>query len=129
MKTTLRLVIPSLAAAVTLVAATTRAAEPPKKTPALVEQGKAAFATNCAACHGERGEGDGVAAATLTPRPRNLVVDPLKHGAKAPQLFQTISTGVPGTAMVGFSHLSEQERWGLAWFVEDLRGTGKAKKK
>ena len=30
------------------------------------------FATRCTPCHGAKGEGDGAASATLTPKPRNL---------------------------------------------------------
>ncbi|MBK8978375.1 MAG: c-type cytochrome [Planctomycetes bacterium] len=38
--------------------------------PALKEA-KTTFKTVCASCHGERGHGDGIAAATLDPKPRN----------------------------------------------------------
>lgn len=38
---------------------------------AAVEAGKATFATlGCVACHGTTGQGDGPAAASLTPKPR-----------------------------------------------------------
>ena len=39
--------------------------------PAAVKAGKALFASNnCVTCHGETGEGDGLAAAGLNPKPR-----------------------------------------------------------
>ena len=41
------------------------AAEAPKKTPELVEQGRASFAKYCSSCHGPNGEGDGPAASAL----------------------------------------------------------------
>jgi len=40
-------------------------------TPALLEQGQGVYMVNCAPCHGETGRGDGPAAATLNPPPRN----------------------------------------------------------
>ena len=39
--------------------------------------------------------------------------------------FETLSTGVKGTAMVAFKHLSEEDRWGLAYYVTSLRDGAK----
>lgn len=39
--------------------------------PASVEEGKALYKTNCVACHGESGKGDGPAAGVLKPPPRD----------------------------------------------------------
>jgi mono/diheme cytochrome c family protein len=118
----------SSAAAMLLLAPAARAAEPPRKTPELVAKGKASFATNCAACHGDKGEGDGAAAAALDPKPRNLATEPLKNGAKVTQVFETLAKGIPGTAMIGFTHLPDEERWALAYYVTDLRAGSKSKK-
>ncbi len=110
-----------LAAAAALLFATAARAEAPKKTPELIQKGKASFATYCASCHGPGGKGDGAAAAALNPKPRNLVSDPLKNGAKPAQVFGTLEKGVPGTAMIPFKHLPEEERWAIAYYVADLR--------
>jgi high-affinity iron transporter len=40
-------------------------------TPALLEEGRTLYKTNCAACHGESGKGDGPAAGVLKPAPRD----------------------------------------------------------
>jgi mono/diheme cytochrome c family protein len=45
---------------------------PVPATAASQARGQALFQTHCAACHGERGEGDGPVAITLTPKPANL---------------------------------------------------------
>ncbi|TMA38234.1 MAG: cytochrome c [Deltaproteobacteria bacterium] len=37
------------------------------------------------------------------------------------QIFDTLGKGVPGTAMVKFTNLSEEERWALAWYVRELK--------
>jgi mono/diheme cytochrome c family protein len=124
-----RILVSLAAAAAVLLAPAAGAAEPPKKTPELLEKGKASFALNCAACHGAKGEGDGAAAAALSPKPRNFATEPLKHGASAAQVFETLGKGSPGTAMIGFTHLPEEERWGLAYYVLELKSAGKGAKK
>ncbi len=118
-----------LAAAAMALAGTARAAEAPKKSPELIAKGQAAFQTNCASCHGPKGLGDGVAATALKPRPTNLAAGTLKNGAQPAQLFDTLGKGVPGTAMIAFKHLPEEERWAIAYYVSDLRAKApKAKK-
>ncbi len=117
-----------LAAAAALVAAPAQEAQPPRTTPELVAKGKASYDVNCASCHGAKGRGDGVAAAALTPKPRNLVADKFTAGTKPEQIFATLEKGLPGTAMVSFGHLPEDERWALTYYVEDLRGAKSTKK-
>lgn len=116
------------AAAALLLAPAVRAGEPPKKTPELLEKGRASFALNCAACHGAKGEGDGAAAAALSPKPRNFATEPFKNGSSVAQVFATLGKGSPGTAMIAFTHLPEEERWGLAYHVVELKAAGKAGK-
>ncbi len=116
------------AAAALLLATVALAAEPPRKTPDLVAKGKASYQTNCAACHGDRGLGDGVAAAALDPKPRNLVTGPFKNGIKPAQVFTTIEKGIDGTTMASFGYLPAEERWGLTYYVLDLRGSKSARK-
>jgi mono/diheme cytochrome c family protein len=123
-------ILVSLAAAVAvLLAPAARAGEPPKKTPELLEKGKASFAMNCSACHGAKGEGDGAASAALNPKPRNFATEPFKYGSSAAQVFATLGKGSPGTAMIGFTHLPEEDRWGLAYYVLELKSAGKGAKK
>ena len=95
--------------------------KPPKRSPELVEQGKATYAIYCVACHGERGAGDGSAAGRLNPRPRNFATEKFRQGQSVSQIFETLGKGVPGTAMVKFTNLSAADRWALAWYVLDLK--------
>src|SRR5512132_3255638 len=99
--------------AVLLLAGPAGAGAPPKRTPALVDKGRASFQENCAACHGATGAGDGIVASTLDPPPRNFAKDPFKNGSKPAQIFETLAKGVPGTQMVSWSQLPEDERWAL----------------
>ena len=110
-----------------LVAGTALAAVPPKKSPELLDKGKAAFGTYCASCHGDSGVGDGAAAATLASKPRNFKKDAFKQGSKVNQIFDSVSKGVPNTPMAPFAYLSEDDRWALSYWVLELK-SGKGKK-
>lgn len=101
-------------------------ADPPKpvKAPAptkeILDKGKGVFTANCVPCHGEKGEGDGPVGLALNPRPRNFAKDPFKQGTSAEEIFRTISEGVPGTLMVAWPQLSEDDRWAAAHFVRTM---------
>jgi mono/diheme cytochrome c family protein len=119
----------ALATGALLAAAPAGAAGAPQKTPELLERGRASFERNCSACHGDKGAGDGIAAAALNPRPRNFATERFKNGSRPAQIFETLKKGVPGSAMVPFTNLPEEERWALAYWVAELKGPGEAKKK
>ncbi len=104
-------------AASAAVAVPARAAGEPARTPELLAQGKASYGQYCSACHGERGVGDGPAAAALRPPPQDLT----KVTGGAAGVFAVLNTGVKGTAMVPFRHLSEPDRWAIAHYVDSLR--------
>lgn len=72
----------------------------------------------CAVCHGNSGNGDGVSASAMIPPPPDFASEGFKstHGVK--DLMLTISKGVPGTQMEGFSgRLSEEDTALLAAYV------------
>lgn len=103
------------------LAANAAFAGPMKSSPELLEKGKASFTTNCALCHGDKGDGNGPAGAAMDPKPRNFAKDKFKKGTKPAQVFETITKGLDGTSMAAYGHLSEEERWGLAYYVLELR--------
>lgn len=92
----------------------------PRQAPDLAQGGRL-FAEHCAACHGAQGRGDGQLAKGMEPRPSNF------HDAARMQqrslygLYNTITLGVDGTSMRGFTELSEADRWALAFFAGSLR--------
>jgi len=49
----------------------------------------------CAACHGETGHGDGLAAAALTPKPRNFSDKALMDTVTDANMFKIIKEGGP----------------------------------
>lgn len=110
-----------LFAIVGLMSSTVSFAAAPKSTPDLLAKGKAAFTTNCATCHGDKGDGNGPAAVALNPKPRNFAKDTFKAGMKVEQVFDTITKGLPGTLMTPYGHIAEQDRWALAYYVLSFR--------
>lgn len=89
--------------------------------PAL-QKGKEQFANNCASCHGETGLGDGVAAASLNPKPRNFKSPAAewKNGNTEEGILKTIKNGIPGTGMVSYKSLGDENIKEIAKFVKYL---------
>ncbi len=88
--------------------------------PDAASAGEVLFNTNCAACHGPQGHGDGPAGATLSPAPKNL--PELSKTATDDYLFWRISTGKEGTAMVGWKGiLTEEQVWQVISFIRTLK--------
>lgn len=90
-------------------------------TPARVEAGKALYSKNCAACHGEKGDGNGPAGKMMNPKPRDFKAGNFKNGDKPDQIFKTITEGLSGTAMAPFKTLSDEERSSLTYYVLKLK--------
>jgi high-affinity iron transporter len=78
------------------------------------------FKTNCEACHGARGHGDGPAGAALDPAPKNLAE--LQAQTTDDYLFWRISTGKAGTSMVGWKGiLTDEQIWQTVAFIRTLK--------
>jgi mono/diheme cytochrome c family protein len=98
----------------------------PQTTPQLIEAGKKIYDFRCAPCHGFEGKGDGAAAMTLDPRPRDFTrglykfkSTPDKQVVADEDLFRTISRGIPGSAMPSWKRLlSEEERWQVIAYIK-----------
>lgn len=96
-------------------------------TPDVIERGKAVYVQACAACHGERGDGNGPLAAGLDPKPRNFTIGKFKfrstNSSSLPtdyDLFRTITRGIPGTSMPSFSSLAYDDRLAIVSFIKTL---------
>jgi len=92
-------------------------------TPALVNQGRKLFNTNCAACHGASGAGDGVAGKNLDPPPSDLRGIGRTRMATDGYLYWTIAEGgAPvNSAMPAFKNtLKRSEIWKLILFLRTL---------
>lgn len=85
---------------------------------AVLKNAKALYISNCAPCHGNKGKGDGIAAAALNPKPADhtsAAVQKETDGA----LFWKMSEG--HTPMPGYKQtLTETQRWQLVNFIRSL---------
>ncbi|MCM2322951.1 MAG: c-type cytochrome [Oligoflexia bacterium] len=98
-----------------------RVAKPWLATEALVGRGRELFSQQCVTCHGPEGKGNGPAAASLTPRPRDFTATVgWKNGRKPSQILKTLNEGIPGSAMAAYTTLPPDDRWALAHFVVSL---------
>lgn len=93
-------------------------------------RGPALYALHCSPCHGERGRGDGPAGRFLDPEPRDFTAGQHRlvtttNGVPSDKdLFEVISAGLPGTAMLGFPQLPPDERYAIIEVLRDFRRQG-----
>jgi high-affinity iron transporter len=92
----------------------------PRQAPDM-RRARSLYQAQCVACHGAEGRGDGPAASGLDPRPSNFHDDARMRQRSVYGLFNTITQGVGGTAMRGFTELSESDRWALAFLAAGMR--------
>lgn len=98
----------------------------PAVTPDLLARGKQVYAQNCAACHGENGDGHGLCSAFLLPRPRNFTTahfrlrsTPSGNLPTDADLFRVVSLGVVGTPMPPWRWLlGDSDRWAVVEYVK-----------
>jgi mono/diheme cytochrome c family protein len=94
------------------------------------DPGEALYARHCAACHGDKGDGQGLAAAFLFPKPRDFragrfrLISTSNAVPTLADLEQVLVRGMPGSAMISWKHLSEADRKLIAEYVMKLRRDG-----
>jgi mono/diheme cytochrome c family protein len=96
-----------------------------------IPSGRQNYQIHCIGCHGANGDGGGPAARYLNPRPRNFRKGLFKFTSTDPasrpqrrDLFQTITRGLPGSAMPEFRLVNEEKRWDLVEYVRWLSMKG-----
>ena len=89
----------------------------------VLKEGKSLYTSYCAPCHGEKGKGDGVAAASLSTKPADhssAYVQGQTDGA----LFWLITEG--NNPMPTYKQaLSENQRWELVNYIRTLAKNSK----
>ncbi len=91
----------------------------PRKTPDLA-RGAQLYSESCASCHGATGAGDGPMAAGMQPPPVDFTDRERYAQRNLYGLYNTITQGVPDTAMTPFHEMSADDRWSLAFYVGQL---------
>ncbi len=104
---------------------------PPAIDAAAVARGREVYAAaGCAACHGERGRGDGPSAPALRDsdglriRPADLRYPArFKGGAEPADLYRTLMSGLDGTPMPSYASAFDNPRapWDLVAYLRSLR--------
>ena len=91
----------------------------------LLTLGRDVYHTRCVGCHGKAGDGNGVAATFLSPRPRNFTLGVFKFrttpSGSLPtdgDLFRTVTRGVRWTAMPTWHELPDKERLAVVTFIK-----------
>lgn len=81
-------------------------------------KGRAFYLANCAACHGERGDGEGPRAYFIRPRPRDFTSSAARAALTPAALHEAVAHGRVGTEMPAWSKvLSEQQIADVAAYV------------
>lgn len=100
---------------------------PLKGNAAASNEGKKLYATYCVPCHGDKGKGNGIAAAGLNPRPADHTsakVQSQTDGA----IFWKMTTGRPPMASYA-STLTVTQRWQLVDYIRVLGKDSRTAKK
>jgi len=93
----------------------------------LVAHGEEVFAEHCIGCHGAKGDGNGLAATFLFPRPRDFTLGVFKFRSTPSgslptdgDLFRTITRGVRWTAMPTWHEIPDKDRLAVITYIKTL---------
>ncbi len=99
--------------------------------PEVLKRGAAVYQRRCEQCHGVNGDGNGLAAKYLNPKPRDyrkgiFKFTALEYGSRPRRadLMRTLRRGVTGTAMPSFDMLSQEDLEAVVEYVLVLTRRG-----
>lgn len=84
-------------------------------------KGQSIYMANCMACHGTKADGNGPAAAALKPKPTDFTSAAWWAGKDDKRVTAAIKTGKPGTAMMPFAQLSDEDLAHLVAFLKSKK--------
>jgi cytochrome c oxidase cbb3-type subunit 2 len=101
----------------------------------LVARGKEEYEDHCIGCHGAKGDGNGLAATFLFPRPRDFTIGAFKFRSTPSgslptdgDLFRTVTRGVRWTAMPTWHELPDKTRLALITYIKTFSPRWKEEK-
>jgi mono/diheme cytochrome c family protein len=84
----------------------------------LIAKGANLYKANCASCHGDNGMGDGLSAAAMTVKPRNLhSSDGWKNGRTIANIYKTLHDGILPTGMPAFNYTPAEDRFAMIHYI------------
>jgi mono/diheme cytochrome c family protein len=92
---------------------------PLKGKPDAIAAGKKLYATYCTVCHGDKGKGDGIAAAGLNPRPANHTTEKFQSQSDG-AIYWKITTGRAPMASYEKT-LTVAQRWQVIDYIRTLK--------
>lgn len=84
----------------------------------MLAQGEQLYVENCAACHGESGQGDGPQSATLADSPVDFTDQAFMGARSQAHLYDAITLGSGG--MHAFTEFNDDQVWALTAFLRSL---------
>ena len=98
---------------------------PLEATPGNLKKGKMLFLVRakpmpCKHCHGVEGDGRGPMARGFKPPPRDFTCAKTVNGVPDGQLFWITKYGSPGTGMLAFKGLRDEQIWQILLYVRQL---------
>jgi mono/diheme cytochrome c family protein len=83
-----------------------------------IADGKKFYVKNCVVCHGDKGKGDGIAAAGLNPKPADHTSEKIQKQSDG-VIYWKIANG--RSPMPGYGSLTPTQRWDLVNYVRTLK--------
>jgi|TARA_B100000959_G_scaffold171709_1_gene179765 hypothetical protein len=98
----------------------------------IMKKGENVYNQICFHYHGTKGDGGGKVAKYMTTKPRDFKYGKFKFKSTIPgspplltDIFRTITNGIQEYGMPSFYHLSQEERWGLVYYILDFDTTAR----
>ncbi len=91
--------------------------------PQSIADGKKLYGQYCSVCHGDKGKGDGIAAAGLNPKPANHTSEKVQEQTDG-AIFWKTTVGRP--PMAGYEKtFTATQRWALTNYIRTLKPADK----
>ncbi len=84
-----------------------------------IKKGKKLYISMCVICHGNKGKGDGVAGATLSPRPANFTSKKIQAQTDGALFWKLTNGNAPMAAYKDM--LSKEQRWQLISYIRTFK--------